>query len=437
MGTGKDSWGRRSGEVSPTFAVDSEGALIPDGSASSPLSKFRETYRLATASRDWLVFLRQSRSGRDSRSQAALVGDLQSFAIPDLIGFLAQSRWTGVMAVSGDAWERRIVFKEGEVRAAYSDVQREQLDRLLVRLGYVDLTVVEDIAQRVPQARLGRALVEQKILASHDLFRCLKEQIAEVFHGIVTSSAGSFCLVKQPIDDVSHDYNLALSAQGLLMDSIRRTDEAAHFRTKIPHSAVVVSRVKVPNADDVTQDEALVFSKVNGRRTIAELGKETRQSEFDTTKLVFRLLEGGYVQVALDPPVPKEEFPKEGPERIVEVYNSVFRAIREAVLHGRNASEFSKAANAGLQAHSVSASPVLEGLSFGAAGDLDSPSVLLRYEKLQSAGRLGADPLRSLARSMGDVTLFLLFEAAGNLSPESEEALSMEVKRLQALLDTP
>ena len=82
------------------------------------------------------------------------------------------------------------------------------------------------------------------MLQAHDLFKCVTHQVSEIFHAIVLCREGSFFLVDQPVED-KLGHNIQLSTQSLLMDSIRKIDELAHFRKRIPHGRLYVLRKSV------------------------------------------------------------------------------------------------------------------------------------------------------------------------------------------------
>ena len=178
------------------------------------------------------------------------------------------------------------------MRGASSDDPADRLGEVLVRLGYVERAKVEEVLREQPPSKVGRALVERGCLQAHDLFKCVTHQVSEIFHAIVLCREGAFFLIDQPVDDKTA-HTIQLSTQSLLMDSIRKIDELAHFRKRIPHGRMYVAK-KRPSDGKLEADEDRVLAMLDGRRTVLELGHAAKLSEFDITKVVFRLLEGGY-----------------------------------------------------------------------------------------------------------------------------------------------
>jgi Domain of unknown function (DUF4388) len=275
------------------FMVDSKGALtLADGQ--STLAGQGGYYREQTTSPDWIVLLRSPAQGgiQTKKPRLVLAGDVGGFPLQDLIAFLGQSRWNGLLKVATPGVERNLLIKEGEVRSAGSDAPSDRLTDLMLRLGYVTQAQLENVQTDVPPSRIGKALVERGFLKAHDLYKCIHEQVGEIFHGMMLAKEGVFSLLDQDFDDKALTHNISMSMQGLLMDSIRKIDELAQFRKKIPHGKVFVHKKK-PSDGNLEEDEEGLLKLVDSASTLIQLAQAFKISEFDATRIVYRLLEGG------------------------------------------------------------------------------------------------------------------------------------------------
>lgn len=448
--------------MTPRFRIDGSQLVPEDRQSPSPLAGRSGTYALMTTAPDLLVFSRTpAEGGSIPVPRVVLSGDAGGFPLSDLIAFLSQSRWSGLIRVSSPGGERSVTFREGEVRGASSDDPSDRLGEVLVRLGYVERAQVEAALREHPPSKVGRALVEKGLLQAHDLFKCVTHQVSEIFHAIVLCREGSFFLVDQPVDEKT-GHIIQLSTQSLLMDSIRKIDEMAHFRKRIPHGRLYVAR-KRPSDGKLEEDEDRVLAMLDGRRTILELGHAARLSEFDITKVVFRLLEGGFASVTDKPlmvpaaaaataptPVPQQKTPVAAapaapppvravptvdPRPVARVFNFIFREIRDEVSKQGMDREFIAAANAALSGQALSSSPVLEGLAFAADGSLPEAKLIEGFERHRT--QLGSEPLASFKQALSDVMFFLLFQAGELLESRADEDLARRVKELLATLEAP
>ncbi len=420
------------------YSVDARGNITcDDQQARAQLQARAGRWALAPTNTDLLLMIRSPISGAKAQAgRVVLAGDAASFPLSDLIAFLGQSRWTGQIRVLSASGERSVSLKDGEVRGATSDDPADRLGEVIVRLGYLDKDKLEKVLEDTPPSKVGRALVERGVLQAHDLWKCLTEQVSEIFHAIVLCREGAFLLLDQPPDEKS---NLSLSLQSLLMDSIRKIDEMAHFRKRIPHGRLYVARRRRADGK-LEKEEDLVLGLADGRRTLIELGQLAKMTEFDVTKVVYRLLEGGYAQLFEQPvgdkaaPLPARAASSgKDPLKVVRTFNRIFREIRDEVARQQMDAEFLAAANAALAKRALSTSPVLTSLAFDPDGQLPESQVVEQFEK--EWPHLGSNPLASLKQALSDVMFFLLFQAGELLESRADEDLARRVKALLATIE--
>jgi hypothetical protein len=436
------------------FRIDGP-QLVPEERHGPPALGSRSgAYALMPTSPDLLIFSRvPSEGGSIPAPRVVMAGDAGGFPLSDLIAFLSQSRWSGLIRVRTPGGERSITFREGEVRGASSDDPADRLGEVLIRLGYVERARLEEVLREQPPSKVGRALVERGYLQAHDLFKCVTHQVSEIFHAIVLCHEGSFFLIDQPMDDKTN-HNIQLSTQSLLMDSIRKIDEMAHFRKRIPHGRLYVGKKRASDGK-LEEEEDKVLALLDGRRTLVELGHAAKLSEFDITKVVFRLLEGGFAVLSEKPLAPLEPAPGKvssapTPSRpmpavrqgrvdhheVARVFNRIFQEIRDEVASKQGmATEFIAAANAALSGQALTSSPVLEGLELADDGTLPAPKLIEAFERHRT--HLGSEPIASFKQALSDVMFFLLFQAGELLESRADEDLARRVKQLLATLESP
>jgi hypothetical protein len=422
--------------------VESGGRVAPDGEASGELAARQGSFVLLATAPDLLAALRQPpEGGRSKGPRVVIIGDASGFPLSDLIAFLGQSRWTGTLRLHAPGGERSVVLKDGEVHGAGSEDPADRLSEVLVRLGHAARHDVEDALRDNPPSRVGRALVDRGLLQPHDLWACVTQQVSDIFHAIVLAREGAFTLVDQEPEEKTGTA-VQLSTQSLLMDAIRKIDELQHFRQRIPHGRVYVTK-KRPSDGKLQPDEDRLLAQASGQRTVLELAQASKLSEFDATKIIFRLLEGGYATVSelkhgeVAAPT-RGRAASRGAEsepavRVVATFDEIFGEIAREVTSKGMSREFLEAANAALKSRSLSESPVLVGLELGGDGRFDAKKILEAYTRARPT--LGSEPVASLRQALSDVMFFLLFQAGELLESRADEDLARRVKDLLATLD--
>jgi hypothetical protein len=162
--------------------------------------------------------------GAEAPSTLMLAGDLSHVAFPEVVSLIAHARATGVLRVSGASGTRRVLFGDGEVCGATSERVGERLNEIIVRMGLMKSEEMEALHDEgtVPH-RVGRLAVERGLISERDLWNAIQEHVITIFQAILLESRGSFLLSDERVGDVATVPGL--SAEGLLMEGVRRLDE--------------------------------------------------------------------------------------------------------------------------------------------------------------------------------------------------------------------
>lgn len=156
--------------------------------------------------------------------RALLAGDLARVAFPEIVSLVVHGRLSGVLQVIGASLTRRVIFEDGEVRGASSERVGERLSEVIVRMGLVKAAEMEALCVRVGSGRrAGRLAVEQGLLSERELWGAVQEHVTNIFQAILLESSGCFVLSDETLEDAPSVPGL--SAEGLLMEGVRRLDE--------------------------------------------------------------------------------------------------------------------------------------------------------------------------------------------------------------------
>jgi hypothetical protein len=400
--------------------INDKGEAHPIGVVASRRLRARVgAYRVLPAPKH-VVFMRYTgEDGRRDDEDGAIVrlaGEITAPAgLCDVMAMLAHTRWRGELAVLSTDAERAIFMENGNVVGAETTAADERLGSVMYRYGAMDDAQYQKVMQRVEAgARFGDAAIELGVSSREQVYAYLGKQIEEIVYAAMAVDDGTFYFLEGFDHErlVSHH---TLSANMLLMDGVTRLDEIRYFRQKIPDADWVVfgrDRTSAPAAEFVA-----VLAAVDGKLTIAELGRTTGLGEFETTKAVYALIQSGHVSVR--PPRVSG-----GPKALVGIANSALSAIHRHVDAGGQGNGFR-----GSLASFVAGGGIYDMLFRGAGpqedGTLDADVVVENVAALH-----GGDPDEYLKDKLHEYMSFALFCAGGLLGSGGEVALTRELESL-------
>lgn len=398
--------------------IDAKGAAHPIGVVASQRMRSRAGAFRLLPSPEHVVFMRLT--GEDGRRDAEdgaivrLAGEITSpAAMCDVLAMISQTGWRGELVVLDGEHARSIFFEQGYVIGATTSADDERLGSVLYRFGAITAEQLSTLLERLAWGqRIGEAAVELGAVTQEQVYEYMRRQLEEVVFATLTVGDGTFFFL-DGFDDGRLVTRHAIPAQVLLMDGVTRLDEMRYFRERIPSAAHVP--VRVEGGSEVTEDCRAVFSLIDGRLSIEELGRHTGQGEFATTKAIYQLIQSKLVRI--EPPRLRG-----GPEAIVTTANvallAIFRTIEAAGKAGpvrENLASF--AVGAGVY------DILFRNAGPNAQGLLDPKAVADNLLIVAS----GVDPENVLKQMLHEYVSFALFSAGAALGSEKEAELGREV----------
>jgi hypothetical protein len=404
------------------LVIREDGGLAPANPTTGELLALRAgRYRVVEGPPGTLLLERIDGTRESRRARVLAMGEIISkTTVLEVIGMITNNGWRGELAIVEATCTRRLVIDQGALKAAHSDVPSERLGEVMVALGALRAEQLARCVQgTTPERRLGQIAVEQGFLDQKLLFDMLHAQAERTFQGALLVSSGSYVFVLPTEDNDAPATTLHLPIQSLLMESVQRIDEMAHFRERIPSGDL--HPVLTDAAGRITLGDSLrpIAAMSDGARSIVEISRELRLDEFEVTKKVMQLLQIGCIELK-----EKQKLTRESVTRIVRQLNELLREIRDTVeRHAGN--KGSKQMLWTLQAW-VRDTEIAS--YFGSALKLDGDiSAELTLRQLEG---LGVErPLQDLHRAAHELVSFSMFCASPSLPHEAERALSKWVNQ--------
>ncbi len=273
--------------------------------------------------------------------QPILHGDISRIQLPDVLSFISMIRRSGKLALRHKQLERTLIWKEGDIVFATSNSSEHSLGHFLLRNGKITLAQYEDSKRRVtPQMRHGKVLVQMGAISPKELWWGVKNQALDIIYSLFEWQEGEFFFFESAKEMVSEKIVLQLNTSSVIMEGIRRLDESARIKEKIPNLDLVF--MKVPGAHpnfadlDMSEHEIAVYDHIDGTLTIRELiGKSGDLTEFEVARILFQLVSARLIEVA---PEEKSFRPvfldvEDSPEllKVISTYNDMFGRLYDSL----------------------------------------------------------------------------------------------------------
>jgi hypothetical protein len=392
--------------------------------------KLREragSYKVAVETGDVLMLARVPEDEEvlgPSRVRVLIAGEIVSrTTMLEVINLIANAGWRGELTVrSSDGSSRSLLLDQGVVKNANSDHPDDLLGEVLYRQGMLDRRTLDRLlGAMTPEKRFGQLVVEQGILSQEQLFGVLQKQIEQTFYGTLLVSQGTFAFTTVDETAAPPSLTVHMPVQGLLMEGVQRIDEMALFRQRIPSSKMVPTIRSGAPRRSLDGVALKVLSLCEGSRTIEDIARETGFGEFQTTKAVYHLLQGGQIELRQVQKLDADQVRK-----LVSAFNDVLRDIFMAVATYGGVERTRKTLSAWIQGSGYA--PFF-GRQVAEDGAIDPAIVVSAMEHVQ-ADR----PIEALHQGLHELVAFALFSATTALPREQELVLARDVnRRLKAI----
>ncbi|HEX8251826.1 MAG TPA: DUF4388 domain-containing protein [Thermoanaerobaculia bacterium] len=272
--------------------------------------------------------------------KSILQGDLSKIQLPDVLSFLAMIRESGKLVVRRGSLERAIHWKDGEIVFATSNSNEHSLGQFLLRNGKISQEQYEDSKRRVtPQLRHGKLLVQMGAISPKDLWWGVKNQVLEIIYSLFGWKDGDFSFFDSAEDLAQERIVIQINTSSVIMEGIRRLDESARIKEKIPNLEIVFLKVPGVTPDfsdlDMSDTEIDLYNNIDGKLNVRELTGRSDLTEFEVTRILFQLVSARLIEPAPEEKAFRPVFldVEDSPEllKVISTYNDMFGRLFEAL----------------------------------------------------------------------------------------------------------
>ncbi len=229
----------------------------------------------------------------------AIKGSLKEASLADVCQLLSMGQKTGCLSITDRSRFGQIYFERGRITFARIVNRRDRLGDLLVRDGRLtpqQLREVLEVQSRDPDRRVGELLVASGHITHDELSGIIRFQIEEAIYHLFTWSRGSFFFEVDERPEFA-DLLVSINPESLLLEAARRIDEWSLIEKKIPSLDLLfeVESTRLRELGvELTNEQELIITLLDGRHTVQEIADDTGIGEFDVGKALFGLIQAGF-----------------------------------------------------------------------------------------------------------------------------------------------
>ncbi len=419
------------GQSIPTWqaVIDAKGRLLPQGKRARRHLASRSGTWTVVPTPDELLVLRRVEPADETNQTDSAIGKVGSVALSgviqgsadviDLINFIFNNQKTGVLVILAEDIKKSLYFRRGDVRMAASNQKEDRLGAVLYRYGTISQAQLETALSEATERKLGQVLVDQGVLTVHQLYQAIRRQIEDIFYSTLLLRNGVFYFYTLK-DDSAFPGSLNLSTHNLLMEGVRRIDEMSFFREKLPSPDTIVQVSPDVPPRNLSEREHRIYSLVDGHRTIGQIARASHLGEFETTKILYHLLQLRHVRLREAADAVRGLKPSSSGQAlaaVVDTFNEVYRKIFAEI----SASGKLDQLQAGLTSFfhgETSFGELFAGIEPAEDGTIPPQAILDNLRRLDVHNRSDY-----LYQALNELLFLLMFTAGQTLSEEDERDL--------------
>ncbi|MFQ5499232.1 MAG: DUF4388 domain-containing protein [Candidatus Zixiibacteriota bacterium] len=230
-----------------------------------------------------------------------LKGNIERFTLPEIFQLLAAGRKSGTLGIQRDDSIVMVYFKNGEIVYGYGPRQTFHLGQLLKQRGAITPSQLEQAvkiqAQSENSKRLGEIMISRRFIDRADLERVITSQVEELLYSLMSWNSGQFKFYEEQFP-TEEEVTVRLSAENVILEGVRRIDEAKMIRETLPDVTTVftISAAQCNRRDvDLSGAEWNVMALVDGHRSVEEVCRASSLEREETLRLMAQLKLAGLI----------------------------------------------------------------------------------------------------------------------------------------------
>jgi curved DNA-binding protein CbpA len=159
--------------------------------------------------------------------------EIALYPIPIILKEILKNKSSGELIIKFDNFKKSIFFFEGDLIFAKTNVIQERLGEILFKLGKIDSTQYWNINKLINEKndKIGRLLVQNKILNQRDIFYALLYQIRAIATSTFMLTTGEWEFFNK-IPEIPLDSRFKIEIPGIIIDGISKIKDISYYKSR-------------------------------------------------------------------------------------------------------------------------------------------------------------------------------------------------------------
>ncbi len=201
---------------------------------------------------------------------------------------------TGLSLIKNEHVTKKLLFKKGTLIATASTKKEERIGRSILKRGNISPQKMEKLLTEAKSKgkKIGRYLIEKKLISENVLNELLSLQIDEMLSDIFFWPKGEFYVVETPLKE---EEIVRYAPLKIACMAARRGFNFADFRKEIPNNKAVfrpspyAEEEKKEIMKKLNANYHFIFSLIDGARNIEQLIRFSGADEVSVVDILYRL----------------------------------------------------------------------------------------------------------------------------------------------------
>ena len=218
-------------------------------------------------------------------------GTLDRDSLPIILHTLAARKLTGSLKLSEGDFFIELCVEKGKLVFAYTDIPYLLPVEFLFEWGFIDLELYEEL--RADGVAGFKEIRERKLLDGRKLASAVRKQVREIIFEALSWRRGSYFFSYTPCEGKGDFMNLNLYDL-LIRGLVREKDWNMIRKILRPYTRIPVFDTSIDPEEAkgirLTREESYILRLVDGKRSLLDIIKESKLSDFDTARILYAFI---------------------------------------------------------------------------------------------------------------------------------------------------